>query len=131
MQKNRRITMARFIYWNENPNGEHIGDCVVRAITLATGLPYEDVEDKLWLTAELLGCVDICPFCYRNLLENVFQFREVNPNNMTIREFADTHSYGTYILRIPSHLTCIIDGDLYDIWDCRDSETITDAWQAE
>ena len=27
--------------------------------------------------------------------------------------------YGTFLIRVPSHLTVIKNGVLYDIWDCR------------
>ena len=50
---------------------------------------------------------------------------------MTVGEFADTHPKGVYLLRIPAHLTCIIDGTCYDIFDCRFDGEITDAWEVE
>lgn len=122
--------MARFIYLNVNPDGRTEGDCVIRAITLASGLPYEEVEDKLWLTAELLNCDMLCRFCYKNFIENVLCYEEVETDDMTVEEFADTHPFGTYLIRIPNHLTICINDTIYDIWDCRDQIT-TIAWQAE
>lgn len=101
--------------------GKREEDCVIRAITLASGLPYKEVENKLWLTAELYDCDRLCKFCYSNFLNNVLKYKEVNCNMLTVGEFADKHPVGTYLIRVPNHLTCIIDGVCYDLFDCRDS----------
>lgn len=112
--------MAQYRFLNLNPQGKRTEDCVTRAITFATGLPYEEVTEKLWLTADLYGCDRLCRFCYSNYLTNVLKYKEVNCDGLTIEEFADENPYGTYLIRVPSHLTVIHNGVLYDIWDCRD-----------
>lgn len=113
--------MSRFKYLNVNPQKLTIEDCVARAITLASGLPYEEVWRKLWLTAELYECDTLCKFCYSNFITNVLKYKEVNCHNMTVGEFADRHPFGTYLVRIEGHLSTIINGCVYDIWDCRDA----------
>ena len=110
--------MTKFKYWNENPNGEHIGDCVVRAITLASGLPYEEVKYKLWLNGELHDCDCISKFCYSNFIENVLGYKQIPCDDLTVGEFADEHPFGVYLIRINGHLTCIKNGQCYDIWNC-------------
>lgn len=112
--------MAQFRYWNENPQGEHRNDCVTRAITFASGIPYNRVRRKLYHTARLLDCEKLCWTCYSFLLTNVLGYRQVNCDGMTIGEFADLHPHGTYLIRIDMHLTAIKDGDLHDTFDCRD-----------
>ena len=112
--------MAKFVYYNNNPYGKREEDCVVRAITLASGLPYEEVEHKLWLTAELYNCDRLCKFCYSNFIKHVLGYKEVNCDDLTVGEFADKHPIGIYLVRIEGHLTCIIDGICYDIWNCLD-----------
>ena len=107
-----------------------VSDCVTRAIKLATGLPYPEVRKKLFHTSRLLNCDKLCPACYANLLDDIFKFPRINCKGYTVGEFADTHPHGTYILRIPSHLTTIIDGKLYDIWDCR-KDWCDIAWKVE
>lgn len=110
--------MTKFKYWNENPDGEHIGDCVTRAITLASGLPYETIKHKLWLNGELYDCDCLSKFCYANFIENVLGYKQVPCDNLTVGEFADKHLYGTYLIRIANHLTCVKDGICYDTWNC-------------
>lgn len=111
--------MADYVYFNVNPNQERISDCVIRAISFASGLPYSTIRKKLWLTAKLYGCERLCKFCYSNFITYVLKYKEVNCDNLTIEEFADKHPYGTYLIRIDGHLTTIKDGVLYDIFDCR------------
>ncbi len=114
--------MAEFVYVNVSPEGERKNDCVTRAITLTTGLGYPEVRKKLFHTAKLLNCQSrLCPACYRHLLEDIFKFEQINCEGYTVGEFADEHPVGTYILRVPSHLTAVIDGKSYDTFDCRDS----------
>lgn len=112
--------MARFIYLNVSPQGEHKNDCVTRAITLASGLPYSTVRKKLFHTSRLLGCMKLCWSCYSFLLTNVLGYRQVNCDDMTVEEFADTHQNGTYLIRIDQHLTTVVNGNLMDTFYCGD-----------
>lgn len=111
--------MCRFIYCNLSPQGENKNDCVTRAIMFASGLDYHIIRKKLRHTARLLDCCKLCWSCYSFLLTQVFGYRQVNCDNMSIGEFADLHPKGTYLIRIDQHLTVIKDGDLYDTHDCR------------
>lgn len=120
--------MAQFRYWNENPQGEKHNDCVTRAITLASGLTYAEVRKKLFHTSRLLGCVRLCWSCYSFLLTDVLGYRQVNCDGMTVRDFADLHPNGTYLIRIDSHLTALRDGAIHDIWNCLDKKCFI-AWK--
>lgn len=122
--------MSKFRYYNRNPDGDRENDCVTRAISYACNLPYSLVRKKLWLTAELYGCEKLCKFCYSNFITYVLKCKEVNCHDLTIGEFADTHPYGTYLIRIEGHLTVVRDGVLYDIFDCR-NEICDTVWQVK
>lgn len=121
---------SRLIYDNVNPEHKEINDCVCRAISLASGMPYEEVEEKLFFSAKLLDCEKLCVCCYSFLLDDYFKFKRVYAEGMTINEFADYHPRGIYIVRVNQHLSCIIDGFIHDIWDCGE-EIITDSWMVE
>ena len=43
-------------YYNRRPDGREMEDCVCRAISAATNLKYEAVENLLELTAEHCAC---------------------------------------------------------------------------
>ena len=121
--------MARFVYYNINPDGDKESDCVTRAISLCSNLPYPTVRKKLFHTARLFNCDKLCKFCYSNFIRSVLQYKEVNCHNQTVNQFADLHPDGTYLIRVPNHLTCVIRGCVYDIWDCR-HEVCDTAWKA-
>lgn len=120
--------MSRFIYYNANPDKETISDCVLRAISLATELPYPTIRRKLYHSAKLFDCSSLNVDCYCHLLEDVFQFPRVNCEGFTVEEFADTYPYGVYLVRMDSHISTVWNNDVVDIWDCRDCE-ITHAWK--
>ena len=112
--------MADFVYLNVEPDQNKASDCVTRAISLVSKIPYTQVRKKLWLTAKLFGCEKLCKSCYSNFINNVLKYREVNCDGLTVEEFADLNPYGEYLIRIEGHLTAIINNTIYDIWDCRE-----------
>ena len=114
--------MAEFRYWNENPQGLKQSDCVTRAITFATNLPYSEIRKKLYHTAKLLKCVKLCPTCYAFSIQEGLGGVPTNCEGMSVGEFADRHPIGTYLIRIKGHLTEIQDNICYDIWNCLDRE---------
>ena len=110
--------MSKFIYLNISPDGERKNDCVTRAITLVSGLDYAEIRKKLFHTAKLLDCEKLCPTCYSFLIQEVIGGVPKNCDGMTVNDFADTHAQGKFLIRIQGHLTTIIDGTIFDIWDC-------------
>ncbi len=110
--------MTNFVYLNVNPDNAIEGDCVTRAITFASGLDYNWVKRKLWLTGELFDCDCLCRFCYEHFVEDVLGYKKVNCENLTVAEFCKKYRVGTFLIRVPEHLTCVKDGLCYDIWDC-------------
>ena len=120
--------MSKFVYFNKNPDGNRESDCVTRAISLASGLSYEDIRKKLYHTGKLFGCERLCMSCYRHLIEQVFKYIPIDCDGLLVGEFAERHHIGVYLVRMRSHITCVIDGKLYDTWDCS-NELCTDAWQ--
>lgn len=122
--------MSRFVYYNNNPYGRREEDCVTRAITLASGLDYKEVQEKLYYTAKLLNCDKLCICCYRHLIDDVLKYRRVDAEGYLVGEFADLHPHGIYLVRMNGHITVIINSAIYDIWDCR-NQVITDCWKVE
>lgn len=114
--------MAGFRYWNANPQGEKVNDCVTRAIAFASGLPYSQVRRKLYHSARLLDCEKLCPTCYSFAIQEVLGGVPVHCEDMTVGEFADLHPQGIYLIRIRGHLTAVRDNVCYDLWDCRGRE---------
>lgn len=112
--------MARWIYYNRNEDGEHISDCVTRAISTATGLSYPQIRRKLHHTSRLFACDKLTRDCYSNLMDKVLECPRFECRGLTAGQFADLHPYGTFVLRVPNHATTVKNGDILDIFDCRD-----------
>lgn len=119
-----------FRYLNINPLSLTESDCVTRAIALATGYSYAEIQDKLYYISQLLECEKLCVCCYQHLLSDVFKYDKVYCHNMTVSEFAQRHPEGVYLIRMEGHLSTLVNGVVYDLWDCS-YETLTDVWRVE
>lgn len=116
-----------FKYVNANPLGLEEEDCVTRAISLASGYSYAEVQDKLYYISQLFECERLCVCCYEHLLDAVFQYDKVPCGSMSVAEFAEFHPIGLYLIRMDGHLSVLHNGIILDIWDCR-NEILTDVW---
>ena len=106
-------------YYNRNPDNKHIKDCVCRAISTATSLHYEAVNNLLDLTARVYKCDKLCVCCYHNLLESILCYERINCNfKQTVSEISEKYPRHTLIIRVDAHLTSSINGTILDIWDC-------------
>lgn len=112
--------MVDYHFYNVNPLNKIENDCVCRAISGATGIPYYKIQEKLNLIGKLFECDKLCVCCYHHLLEKVFGFIPKVANGKTVGQIAQEFSNNTLIIRIQGHLTMAKDGSIYDIWDCRD-----------
>ena len=110
-----------YVFENPNPQGIFVGDCVIRALSIAMnrswyeiysdlcakGLEMSDMPSSNRVWADYLKehgwrrhiVSDTCPSCY------------------TIRDFCGEHFKGTYIVGTGSHVVAVIDGSYYDAWN--------------
>lgn len=107
-----------FKYFNVNPDGEHTGDCVIRAIALALDLDYYEVIHLLDKISNYFNCDILVKDCYKKLLNEEFKLPMIKVNNKTVEEVVNDFRNNILILRIDGHLTCAKYGNIYDIWDC-------------
>lgn len=106
-------------FFNLQPLGNLEEDCVTRAISLATGEDYYTIQDKLFYVAKIFECEKLCVCCYKHLLDYVYNFQRIEAvQGMTINEFLLAFPHGIYLIRVSGHLTCAIDGEIIDTWDC-------------
>ncbi len=116
-----------FKYYNRNPNGYKIPDCVIRAISTAMQIDYYSVIKLLHKNAIMYGCDDLCVCCYEKLLDLDFELPHFFGNDRTVEEIADRFCNEILLIRIKGHLTTSMKGIIYDIWDCS-KELVTDFW---
>lgn len=109
------------MYYNRNPSDKILKDCVCRAISTATGLKYEAVDNLLELSADDNDCEKLCVCCYDYLLSDILCYRRIDCNfELTVSEIAFKYPRNKLIIRVDAHLTSSIFGTVLDIWDCSD-----------
>lgn len=113
-----------FIRFNENPTGRFVGDCAVRAVSLALRTSW---EDAYWILAEngfLMGDMPSSDSVWGSALRERGYRREAIKNTCsdcyTVADFAADHPRGTYVLKTDQHVTVVIDGNITDSWNTSD-----------
>lgn len=115
--------MQQFYYYNINPDGKVEEDCVTRAISIASGIPYKAVAKLLTITADENGCDMLCMYCYRALLEDTLGYTAISTKTYkTVGDIAEEYKNNIVIVRIDGHLTACMYGVCVDIWDCTREE---------
>lgn len=121
-----------YIYYDVTPDGEsNKSNCVTRALTLASGLPYYEVRKLLMQNAEYNDCEELCVCCYNALIEDYFGYKPVYvPYGVTVKEFAEAHRKGVYLVRMDGHISVVMQGKSVDIFDCT-KEVVTHCWKVK
>ena len=108
-----------------NPGKRHVGDCVIRAIAVATGKPWLNVYDELYLlgrdTYDMMSGNETWGLYLYRMGFDPFLLPDACPECVTVREFARRFPDGSYIVGTGSHAVAIVDGDYFDTWDSGDT----------
>ena len=110
-----------FVKVNPNPYGRVTGDCVIRAITIAQNCSWDDVYLALSVQGFQIGDWGNSNDVWGSYLKQQGYKRNIIPNTCpdcyTVRDFAEDHKFGTFILCTGTHVVTVINGDYYDAWD--------------
>lgn len=109
-----------YIYNNPNPDNRRVGDCVVRAISIATNKAWETVYVELMLKGLQLYDMPSSNAVWNAYLSDRGFVRDMLPDGYTVARFAADHPRGIYLLGTGSHVVAVIGGDYYDTWDSGD-----------
>lgn len=117
-----------YIFYNPNPAGNLVGDCVIRSISRATGKTWDEAFADLMGTAYRLKDMPTVNYVWTSYLKHNgftgYMIPDTCPDCYTVRDFADEHPNGTYILGTGSHAVAVVDGDYYDSWNSGDEVPI-------
>ncbi|MDE6142236.1 MAG: hypothetical protein K2G03_06495 [Bacilli bacterium] len=124
--------MSKFIYENVNPKNRKTDDCVVRAITKATGLSYQEIYAGLCSIGQKNCRMPNSKQTYEKLLEQLGYIKYPMPRHadntrFKVYELVDQESDKTIIISMANHLTCAINGSIFDLWDCR-AKSVGNYW---
>lgn len=120
--------MERYSFINVNPKRKSVGDCVIRALSIALDKPWE--ETYLDICAQGFKMADMPSANHvwgQYLRENGFNRVTAEPN-MTVSEFCEKNEQGIYILGCDKHVLTAIDGHYFDSWDSGD-EIVEYFWE--
>lgn len=110
-----------WVYANPNPCRQEEPDCVVRAISIATGKSWHEVHNGLCrLSAERCTMPSVNWLWELYLRKHGFEkflLPETCPSCLTVQEFCRRYSEGVYVIGTGTHAVCVIDGNYYDAWD--------------
>lgn len=109
-----------YIYKNPNPNGLKVGDCVVRALSIALDQPWDKTYADLTLQGYVMGDMPSSNNVWSAYLRSKGFVCEAISEPMTISDFADEHKEGSFLTATGTHVVAVIDGDYYDAWDSGD-----------
>lgn len=123
-----------YVYYNPNPSNNHVGDCVIRAISKLTNQDWEKTYVEICLQGFMLHDMPSANYVWGSyLLSNGFK-RYIIPNECpdcyTVKEFCKDYPKGKFLLATGSHVVTIQDGDYYDAWDSGDEVPVY-YWQKE
>lgn len=123
-----------WIRCNPNPMGKVTGDCVIRAVAVATDQSWRETYRDLCRIGEHMGDLPNSNAVWGSYLREKgakqFLLPESCPVCITVRAFAERYPMGVYIIGTGSHAVAVIDGDWYDSWDSG-SETPTYFWRVK
>jgi len=123
-----------WIKCNPNPLGKQTGDCVVRAIAIATGQSWRDTYRELCKVGEIECDMPSSNFVWGVYLRRrgakQFLLPESCPSCITVRAFAERYPEGIYVIGTGDHAVTVIDGNWYDSWNS-EGEIPTYFWKVE
>ena len=108
MKAKKRKDTKYMHFYNANPENNKTGDCVIRAISVATGKSWDDTLDELTKVAHEVKSVPNNRDCYEVYLEQNGFIRCKQPRKDDII----LCHIGTH------HIVAVKNKKIWDIWDC-------------
>jgi hypothetical protein len=119
---------------NLNPKGMKAADCVIRSIAKATNKTWDEVYLDLVAIGFKKKAMPNDKRVFAAYLEQLGFEKHKMPRTdsglsyQIIEYFSildiKNQLKGAYVVSIRSHLTCVVDGVLYDTFDCRTSKLL-------
>ena len=113
--------MSRWKMFNNNPVNRNVGDCAVRAVSVALDTDWETAFALITNNAFQMGDMPSSNAVWGSVLrQNGFK-RAIIPNNCPdcydAEQFAADRPNGVYVLGFGNHVATVKDGIIYDSWD--------------
>ena len=108
-------------YFNNNPAGRNVGDCAVRAVSVALDVDWETAFLMLTSAGYQMGDLPSSDSVWGAVLRQNGFYRSAIPNSCPdcydADDFSRDNPKGIFVLGFGGHVATVKDGDLYDSWD--------------
>ena len=108
-------------HFENNPCGKSIGDCAVRAISVAFDIDWYSAFDILAREARRMCDMPSADAVWGSVLRRNGFVRSMVPNSCPncyrAEDFCHDHQDGIYVLAFGGHVATVKDGVLLDSWD--------------
>lgn len=110
-----------YVFFNPNPSGKRIGDCVIRAISKLTDQPWDityiDIALKGFELCDMPSSNSVWAAYLRQRGFRRFLLADEDNDCYSVSDFCLDFPRGAYLLATGSHVVAVIDGDYFDAWD--------------
>ena len=110
-----------FKYYNPNPDGKHVGDCVIRALTLLLDDTWDGIYIDLSMQGAAMHDMPNSNSVWAKYLKlngyHQYTLPDTCPDCYTIAHFCVEHPHGKFLVATGSHVVAVVDGDYYDTSD--------------
>ncbi len=117
-----------FLLLNPNPKNARVGDCVIRALSIATRKSWEDIYTALAVYGFMLCDMPSSNAVWGAYLKDQGYERNVVidscPDCYTVKDFCRDNPQGTFILGTGTHAVAVVNGNYCDTWDSGDEVPI-------
>lgn len=108
-------------HFNNNPVQRSVGDCAVRALSVALGLTWEEAYALIAANGFAMGDMPSSNSVWGAVLrQNGFYRSAIEsdcPDCYTAEDFCKDHPKGVFVLGFGNHTCCVVDGTIFDSWD--------------
>lgn len=123
-----------YVFYNPNPNGIKVGDCVIRGLTKLLSISWDDAYIKVMLKGFELKDMPSGNHVWGSYLKSIGYERIAVPNTCpecyTVEAFCNDHPDGKFLLCTGEHVVAVENGNYYDAWDSG-NEMIIYYWRKE
>lgn len=118
-----------YAYYNPNPfHRKNIGDCTIRCLSKALNISWDSAYIDLASQGFFLKDMPSSNVVLNSYLHSKgfrrYVISNLSPDTYTIRDFANEHKRGVFILGTGTHVVCLINGCYFDSWDSGDEQPI-------
>jgi len=107
--------------FNNNPFNGKVGDCSVRAVSVALNKDWEDAYISLCAEGLFYHDMPSSNYVWGMYLKNNGFLQKTIPNIcpdcITVSQFAEDNPEGVFVLTTQNHVVTVINGNYYDTWD--------------